>query len=147
MLLTPHLGCQKKICSHILKTLFFFLWFYFCFIFLVVIQYDSLIQHFHILLICSGVLPSVAAPIVSSKKTQFSGDKIFLWIVHLELKRRILNSILKRALPQTICLRSVLVSTKLGFEVCDPAEPKYKQDKLLGCCPESRRIGTWSQKM
>ena len=37
--------------------------------------------------------------------------------------------------------------TKLGFEVCDPAEPKYKQDKLLGCCPESRRIGTWSQKM
>ena len=48
---------------------------------------------------------------------------------------------------QTICLRSVLVLTKLGFEVCDPAEPKYKQDKLLGCCPESRRIGTWSQKM
>ena len=118
-----------------------------CFIFLVFIQYDSLIQHFHILLICSGLLPSVAAPIVSSKKTQFSGDKIFLWIAHLELKRRILNSILKSALPQTICLRSVLVLTKLGFEVCDPAEPKYKQDKLLGCCPESRRIGTWSQKM
>ena len=111
-----------------------------CFIFLVFIQYDSLIQHFHILLICSGLLPSVAAPIVSSKKTQFSGDKIFLWIVHLELKRRILNSILKSALPQTICLRSVLVLTKLGFEVCDPAEPKYKQDKLPGCCPESRRI-------
>ena len=39
-----------------------------------------------VLLICSGVLPSVSAPIVSSrsksKKTQFSKDKIFSWNVH-----------------------------------------------------------------
>ena len=40
-----------------------------------------------LLLICSGMLPSVSAPIVSSsrsksKKTQFSKDKIFSWIVH-----------------------------------------------------------------
>ena len=93
----PSSGLPKNnVFSYFANFIFLFVFFLICFIILVIIQYDSLIQHFHILLICSGVLPSVAAPIVSSKKTQFSGDKIFLWIVHLERKGRILNSILKQ---------------------------------------------------
>ena len=64
-------------------------WFAFEIVFLLVFEFSD-IAAFHILrgllLICSGVLPSVSAPIVSSrtksKKTQFPKDKIFSWIVH-----------------------------------------------------------------
>ena len=94
-----------------------------------------------LLLICSGVLLSVSATIVSrwgskSKKIQFSRDKIFAWIVYFI--HNILRSQTEFQLFFSFTLKSkwcmVSILPGLSFQVWVSENPKDKQGKLWRGC-------------